>query len=539
MKLFIVLTFCTIVFEAQAQMEPCEATRIILKASMNDFADYKTYANQMLDESRGRRYAVNMSFKWKGGEDFKTRPYVVYDFVTKETYFEQQLPANEPAHLAIMGCLKIEYSTGLKITEPSPGVYRYTIPSINRYFEYSYTSAGEILRFGTVRTVYKSSSNVVPYLVPETIPYYIFVDSASMIPVSADKYLLPDDFHFSENYAVVSPLKADGKYGIINKWGQMIIPAEYDEAMHFSEGLAWVKKDEKWFCMNQNNRAVTDSGYEYVHDFHGGLAVVKRGNKAGYIDKNGKLVIPFIYDIAGDFEGELAPVCLRKKWGYINKTGKVIIPLKYDEMAGSFLTSDGLVSVKLNNKWGCIDKTGKLVIPAIYQHQLTFNNGRALNKVNNLYGLINTKGKQVVAPSFTSAYGFSNGLCAVELNHLWGFIDTSGRFVIPATYNSVGSFYGRTAKVEKNGKYGMIYYDGSTGFNPIYDVLDDRESSGLFRFSKNDKWGYCTIPGRVIIPAKYTAAEMFKDGFARVTYKDAGISRTFYIDSTGREYREK
>jgi hypothetical protein len=41
-------------------------------------------------------------------------------------------------------------------------------------------------------------------------------------------------------------VKMDGKYGLIDNTGNVIVPIEYDTEVRFHEGLAVVRKDGKW-----------------------------------------------------------------------------------------------------------------------------------------------------------------------------------------------------------------------------------------------------------------------------------------------------
>lgn len=101
---------------------------------------------------------------------------------------------------------------------------------------------------------------------------------------------------FSEGLAVV---KKDGKFGCINKLGELVIPYAYDGVEPFSDGLA--KISEVYY---KNG---------YIHHRHGN------------IDKTGKLVIPCSYDFAEAFSEGFAKVEDRDKVSYINKVGETIV----------------------------------------------------------------------------------------------------------------------------------------------------------------------------------------------------------------------
>ena len=170
------------------------------------------------------------------------------------------------------------------------------------------------------------------------------------------KRLAEDD----KKYDSFSKITIFGKKIGFKKDGVVVIPAKYDYAWKFSEGLAAVALKGKW----------------------------------GYIDKSGKEVIPFKYDDASSFSQGLAAVALKGKWGYIDKTGKEVIPIKYDFV---WPFSEGLAQVKLNGKWGYgymgyIDKTGKEVIPIKYDYAYDFRNGKAAVLLNGKWGTIDKQG---------------------------------------------------------------------------------------------------------------------------------------------------
>src|SRR3989339_1691422 len=85
------------------------------------------------------------------------------------------------------------------------------------------------------------------------------------------------------------PFRAGSKWGYSDKAGKLVIPARYNAARPFSEGLA----------------------------------LVMSGGKYGFIDAAGREVIKPAYQSAGDFGAGLAPVKLKGSWGYIDKAGKI------------------------------------------------------------------------------------------------------------------------------------------------------------------------------------------------------------------------
>jgi hypothetical protein len=105
----------------------------------------------------------------------------------------------------------------------------------------------------------------------------------------------------------LAAVKIDGKWGFIDKTGQMVIPP------HFDGGA-----DDALASLADGPR------------FSEGLAAVLIDGKLGFIDKSGQMVIqpqfakPSLFDKPCYFVGGLALVWAGEKWGYIDKTGKYV-----------------------------------------------------------------------------------------------------------------------------------------------------------------------------------------------------------------------
>jgi hypothetical protein len=90
--------------------------------------------------------------------------------------------------------------------------------------------------------------------------------------------------------------------------GKTVIPARYQHAHDFSEGLAAVEYGGKWGFIDKTGKFMVDPQYEVVYDFSEGLAAVRTGHKWGYIDPAGNMVIQPQYEHASNFSEGLASV---------------------------------------------------------------------------------------------------------------------------------------------------------------------------------------------------------------------------------------
>ncbi len=176
-------------------------------------------------------------------------------------------------------------------------------------------------------------------------------------------FLLPMKYDyiggFSEGLSLVRPDFFEDRVYYIDKTGKKVLEIEGNSG-DFKEGLAYIRKNGKYGVIDKTGKVVIPIIYDYVKDFNDGLAYVWKDDKQGYIDKNGNEVVPIKYDYIGGFSEGLAVAIIGKKYGYVDKSGKEVIPIIYDS-ASDF--SEGLAAVVVEDQMRFIDKTGKIVIP--------------------------------------------------------------------------------------------------------------------------------------------------------------------------------
>jgi hypothetical protein len=179
----------------------------------------------------------------------------------------------------------------------------------------------------------------------------------------------------------------DGKYGFIDKSGQVVIKPQFTSPGGFSEGLALVRiggkildpkpyltiidpLGGKYVYIDKSGNALIKLGSEVesIHPFSEGLAAIEMKKKdgylyCGYIGKSGETLIAPKFGGCESFSDGVARIIYKGKFHYIDKSGNIIITTPYD-MAWDF--RDGLAFVQSGDdvrdaKYGYIDKTGKVV----------------------------------------------------------------------------------------------------------------------------------------------------------------------------------
>ncbi|WP_162817836.1 WG repeat-containing protein [Niabella yanshanensis] len=99
-------------------------------------------------------------------------------------------------------------------------------------------------------------------------------------------------------YAVI---RLNGKYGFVDTYGKMSIPAEYEGAVPFddmdgytkSDLLFAVKKNGKWGFINTLNKVVVPFEYDEVLPFSYGVTMAIKDGKRGLISTSNQIIVPF------------------------------------------------------------------------------------------------------------------------------------------------------------------------------------------------------------------------------------------------------
>lgn len=200
-----------------------------------------------------------------------------------------------------------------------------------------------------------------------------FIDKQGKIVMNPTFAWIPEGF--SDGLARVY---ADNNMGMfINKNFQTDISPVSNAIQPYSEGLTAFQENGKWGYINKSGNLVIPAQFEEARAFKNGLAPVRIRldnftTKWGYIDTSGKIVIQPQFFNAQPFSENLAAVEIgiensSNRWAYIDTTGKVVIAPQFfapsvpnTEFRGNIVTpfSAGIALARKGEEVGFIDKNG-------------------------------------------------------------------------------------------------------------------------------------------------------------------------------------
>ncbi|MBE5821767.1 MAG: hypothetical protein E7311_04170 [Clostridiales bacterium] len=144
---------------------------------------------------------------------------------------------------------------------------------------------------------------------------------------------------FSEGKACVM---LNDKVGYIDYTGEVVIPIQYDseEYMYYEFGHEKIVYDYTYasgYYHYEADAVADEAGNRYAHYcyytpyFANGYAMVKKNGKYGYINTNNEQVIPCIYDELGEMNDYYVVTAgINGKYGAIDMNNNVVVDFKYD-----------------------------------------------------------------------------------------------------------------------------------------------------------------------------------------------------------------
>ncbi|MDF2453026.1 MAG: hypothetical protein K0S26_2530 [Bacteroidota bacterium] len=221
---------------------------------------------------------------------------------------------------------------------------------------------------------------------------------------------------------IISTVKRNGKFGVIDMNGNLVIPAQYEEMSPYEFGvehptLLRVRKDEKFGLLNLKGDVVVPLEYNEMKRDYPNYFMVRKEQYKGVLDARGKKITEPLYDELGNFSDGKCWFRKNDLYGFINDQGKEIIAPTFKEKPGDFRDGYAEFSENIpdtyNTGMGIIDTTGTVVIPAIYERVSASKNCFVVNK-DYKYGLADVKGKELLPLVYESIYAWNEGQIIIE-----------------------------------------------------------------------------------------------------------------------------
>ena len=275
-------------------------------------------------------------------------------------------------------------------------------------------------------------------------------------------------------------LYTDGKWGVINSNGDIVIPPSYDEMITIPDN-----KTDLFICMynvnyddgTYNTKVLDAKNKEILQDYDLVEAIdnydennniwyekdvlkVKKDGKYGLINNSGKELLACSYDEITPILGINNSYIIKQgdTVGLIDNTGKVIINPIYKEIkALGEGFKDGYITVNKENGYGIIDFTGKVILDNIYEDVKSVSGDKKyVVKESGTFKVITSEGTVVLDSGFDDVVSIDGDNIIIKKGNNYGVINSSKEIKISAEYEELKYMYSDYYIAKKSGKYGVI-----------------------------------------------------------------------------------
>lgn len=217
--------------------------------------------------------------------------------------------------------------------------------------------------------------------VSTTMPVYYLDGAGRPLPGGPYQYGSGD---FQRGRAIV---RRDGRAGVINHQGRVIIPLRYSSLTQTRHPRQWLaaQREDQWGIIDSLGQEIVPPRYASIDRYSEGLMAVKRAGKWGFVNEAGREVIPPQYTrVYRAFSGGFA--CVQQTdgrategYGFINRRGQAITPFQYEIPFCAIAHFRSLTAFNQFNRGfaivgnqkcekGAIDTTGRLVLPIRFRY---------------------------------------------------------------------------------------------------------------------------------------------------------------------------
>lgn len=387
-------------------------------------------------------------------------------------------------------------------------------------------------------------------------------------------------------------LEQDGKYGVIDKEGNIVVEPRYIKVdIPNPTRNIFVVTEEG----NTNSYAIDSSGNNIYSQYESIEAInintlssnipyektvlkYKENGLYGIIDLDGKEITDSIYDSISsiDYKEGCLKVEVEGKYGIINIKGTELVKPEYDlvladgyyDEENKYKDAGFVLRIKTDDgyRFGYADRKGKIILEPLYNevnriteilskdvYLITSNNGR--------YGLIKN-GKEILKNEYTEiAFDSNNNLLIVEKDKTKGVVDLEGNNIIPIDYDDIiiGGKYINAQKgeelvifdsngnnintdiislnqvndnyaivIDKENNYNIVDKSGNKKLDNIYTYIEYYKDD-KFIVSKEGSAGIINGEGKIVIDLKYSSIQKI-EGTRALQAVDTENNRTDIID---------
>ena len=295
----------------------------------------------------------------------------------------------------------------------------------------------------------------------------------------------------------------DGKWGVIDNNGNVIIDLNYDEMVVVpdkSTDLFIVTYDTNYDDGSYKTKVLDKTGKEKLSGFENVQAIENYNNnevwyesdilkyqkdgKYGLIDFSGKEIVPADYEKIYAIPGIQKSIIIEKDGlrGLVSNTlGEIIIDPDYAEISALTDTyDDGYLVKSKDSYYGIITADKKLVLECKYDkiYPVTGNDMYVVTEAGKTK-LIKKDGTTVLETGFDEITSINGDNIIIKKDGKFGVLNINGESIIPVQYEDLKFAFDTNYIAKKDNKYGVIKAGNEEAIEFKYASMTYREEAGF------------------------------------------------------------
>lgn len=293
----------------------------------------------------------------------------------------------------------------------------------------------------------------------------------------------------------------------------LILPCEYDELTLGNNGYYMAKKDGKVGVIDKSGAVILPLIYDgtcFARPENSDYFTVTKGGKQGIVSRDGETIVSFVFDWIGELypnaDGGFYVHGTQDGWYVVaDQTGSVLSPEGHNWIFAK-VYGDIAILTRLEHPMPTVSnpyyilynlKTGETLSPPDCEYIET-SDGEHFIITTTQEGMFNESGNYVVTKP---------AQCSI-LNHTGDVIVPAGTFDSIGSPNSGSSFAGGYAPALKESRLmmidsaGKVVTDLGDGFSSIRSQVD-----GMYIVNKGDLQGVMDETGQILLPFSYQSIE--------------------------------
>ena len=324
-------------------------------------------------------------------------------------------------------------------------------------------------------------------------------------------------------------IEKDGKKGLVNtSMGEIIIKPEYVEistlTQSYENGYIVKREDGKCGIINADSKIIFEPAYEAIKNVtaDGYYAIVQDG-KVKLIRNNGEVKLETGFDNIEEIHGENITITVGGKYGILKLDGTPVVNCEYEDL--QYIYGNYYIAKK-NGMYGIISTSNEVMIDFTYTSMKYIKTADFIQAENQNYktDLLDRQLNKVLTDIIISELNLEEGYIRVRQGEDYHYYN----FKFEPKTNKEVLASNTLFLVKENGEYGYENKNGERIVDAIYDDAKEQNKFGYCAVKKEGVWGALKADGTVVVTPSVQLDDYLYVDFIDTWYLSKDLNLNIY-----------